>query len=196
MSQTRLSAPAGLETVAPDDVERVERWSALQRAELVRLALHLRKVTRDAVTAEHECAGIGMVTAGRLDAIDVELDRTHAAAHAAVDAAAVEAGARVESARALAQSLLRDAGLDPAAVGGPVARKGAAAMIRRPRRAQELWESSVLSVALGEDADDAPVGAAGPVDPLTRTDGEFWTDVPDDRRSVEWLRRRAGRKKV
>jgi hypothetical protein len=136
-----LSLPQAVTTVSPDDVARLERLAAIQRAELARLSLALRTAMAKAGAAEAEAKKD--VVGGPeplLEVVDATIRTAADDGAQKVDAATKEAGLVLAVANRLARELLRSAGIDPADVPTVEPRTdGLRPGLRRPASGEQLW---------------------------------------------------------
>jgi len=188
MGGSTLAVPDLLQTVPVDGVAAVERWAALCRAELARLALELSAANRSI-----EEVGTGVDHSGRvqevLAQIDAELGGAWKSAERAIEAACGEADRRVAMAVSFAVNTVTIAGVDAAGIEALDPRPRTAPALTAPRSAGELWCDAV-GAAQGDDR-DLPAPPAEVFDPIGHDpDREFWSDVAEDRPAFSWFRRR------
>jgi hypothetical protein len=212
MSSLDAAPPVPIPSVAPADVPAVDRWAEAQRSELVRLAELLQSTNADATTAEREerteatprSRQVPAEFAALVDTmlavacVKLESDLEHARAQAAdvIAVAMGEATSLLIAAGAGASTTRRVTGQ----ASGPDPR-----VLRRPRRAQDLWQELDDARPKGDrlprlgalaevtiDLDDVPWPTLGDADEVHAL---FWQGVGDD--SVrERLHRLAPRRRV
>ena len=136
-----LIPPSPFSAIGAEDVARVERWAARQRAELSQLALALRSAQRRAERAERETPPAVEVPAELLAALDAMLETAARQADLGIQAARRDATATVAAGREQAVGLLQAVELDPVDVLGPSDWTSTAIPeVARPATATSLWQ--------------------------------------------------------
>lgn len=211
MIDETLALPSPVQVVGAEDFAAIGLWAAAQRAELARLTKELRSL-RVAISA--------LADGGRLETddsdpapsdfahvVDVMLDTAMDQLDAEAEAVRDEAATVVAGAMRDAIEMLALVGADDALVRRVTTqRPDAAAPLRRPRRAAELWRAaeagrssprddvtstraagssaSALSIALSSDRSGALVGSDA-----SQAHDLFWGTSLSDRPVRERLRR-------